>query len=323
MPLDLSPLADSPRYLLNASLKPLQGTRFQPTGFPQLGAAEYDGPEDGQRMLLVESAQSMANRLEAVCWDPVADDWVEPLSGLPVVKVVDENGKPLTNSVLEAHRLNSPYILEGKDSTVLDRLKAELADMEIGAVDIRKLARTVLAYDTNALLHGLFLAKRELAGGRLRLPRALSGFIEAEQVKVAQSGGVKLDHVQPAKGGEGRSAKEGFGNVPYSREEYTAPEITAYFNLDLAQIHGFGLSDAAQDLLVALALYKIRRFLEVGLRLRTACDLRLDELRPMAPEGFDLPGRKELESELPGLIRAVADEGGFADPPVTSVTWRA
>lgn len=323
MPLDLSPLADSPRYLLNASLKPLQGTRFQPTGFPQLGAAEYDGPKDGQRMLLVESAQSMANRLEAVCWDPVADDWVEPLSGLPVVKVVDENGKPLTNSVLEAHRLNSPYILEGKDSTVLDRLKAELADMEIGAVDIRKLARTVLAYDTNALLHGLFLAKRELAGGRLRLPRALSGFIEAEQVKVAQSGGVKLDHVQPAKGGEGRSAKEGFGNVPYSREEYTAPEITAYFNLDLAQIHGFGLSDAAQDLLVALALYKIRRFLEVGLRLRTACDLRLDELRPMAPEGFDLPGRKELESELPGLIRAVADEGGFADPPVTSVTWRA
>jgi CRISPR-associated protein Csb1 len=36
-------------------------------------------------MLLVESAQSMANRLEAVCWDTVADDWVTPLKGLPVV----------------------------------------------------------------------------------------------------------------------------------------------------------------------------------------------------------------------------------------------
>lgn len=316
MPLDLSPLAGSSRYLLEATLWPLQGTRFQPTGFPQLGAAEYDGPEEGQRMLLVESAQSMANRLETVCWDRVADDWVEPLAGLPVVKVVDEHGKPLTNSVLEAHRLNSPYILEGKDKSVLDHLKEELADMELGAVDIRKLAAVVLALDTNALLHGLFLAKKELAGGRLRLPRSLSAFIEAEGVKVAQSGGVKNDQVDP----KGDTAR-GFGNVPFAREEYTAPKITAYFNLDLAQIRGFGLSEAAQDLLVGLALYKIRRFLEVGLRLRTACDLRLEEISDTSPEGFPLPKREELEAALPGLIGAVADEGGFADPPVTTVTW--
>lgn len=317
MTLDLSSLADSPRLLLEASLKPLQGTRFQPTGFPQLGAAEYDGPNGG-RLLLVESAQSMANRLEAVCWDRVADDWVEPLAGLPVVKVVDEKGKPLTNSVLEAHRLNSPYILEGKDRSVFDRLKSELADMELGAVDIRKLAGVVMSVDANALLHGVFLAKKELAGGRLRLPRAISAFIEAERVTVAQSGGVKNDQVNP----KGDTAR-GFGNVPFSREEYTAPQITAYFNLDLAQIRGFGLSDAAQDLLVALALYKIRRFLEVGLRLRTACDLRLEELTVTTPGGFELPSGEELESDLPDLIRAVAGEGGFADPPVTNVTWRA
>ena len=34
-------------------LKPLQGTRFQPTGFPNLGAARYRGP-NGDEMLLVE-----------------------------------------------------------------------------------------------------------------------------------------------------------------------------------------------------------------------------------------------------------------------------
>lgn len=73
----LTPLKDQPRLLLQARLKPLQDTRFQPTGFPDLGAATYDGP-DGRKMLLVESTQSMANRLEAVCWDTVADDWVPP-----------------------------------------------------------------------------------------------------------------------------------------------------------------------------------------------------------------------------------------------------
>ena len=80
--MNLDPLKNQPRLLLKAVLKPLQGTRFQPTGFPDLGAATYDSA-DGKKMLLVESAQSMANRLEAVCWDTVVDDWVTPLKGLP------------------------------------------------------------------------------------------------------------------------------------------------------------------------------------------------------------------------------------------------
>ena len=37
---------------------------------------------------------------------------------------------------------------------------------------------TLLKYDTNALLHGVFLAKREIAGGRMRLPRALTLKVE-------------------------------------------------------------------------------------------------------------------------------------------------
>jgi len=315
MTLDLTPLATVPRLLLEAQLAPLQGTRFQPTGFPDLGAATYGTP-DGRQMCLVESAQSMANRLEKVCWDEVADDWVKPLRGLPVVKVVDVDKKPLTNTVLEAHRINSPYILEGQDKSVLDQLKSELADMEEGAVDIRKLAAVLLRMDTNALLHGAFLAKKELAGGRLRLPRALSSFIEAEGVDVAQSGGVKNDYVNPS-----GDTSRGFGNVPYSRDEYTAARITAYFNLDLAQIRAFGLGNAVERLLIGLALYKIRRFLDEGLRLRTACDLDLVELCVTRPDGFDVPSRSTLEAELPGLISAVAAEKRFANPPVTTVTW--
>jgi CRISPR-associated protein Csb1 len=312
----MAELATAPRLLLEAELHPLQGSRFQPTGFPDLGHAAYEDG-DGRRMLLVESAQSVANRLETVCWDAVADEWVTPLRGLPLVKVVDEAGKPLTNTVLEAHRLNSPYVLEGKDRSVFDRLKAELADMEEGAVDIRKLAAVVLRLDANALLHGLFLAKKELAGGRLRLPRALSGFIEAEDVSVAQSGGVKNDAVNPS----GDTSK-GFGNVPYAREEFTAKRVVAYFNLDLAQIRGLGLGESVERLLVAIALYKIRRFLAVGLRLRTACDLECRKLNATRPEGFVVPDLPALEKELPGLIEAVAKQDRFATPRTTVVTWK-
>lgn len=317
MPIDFNTVASAPRLLLEAQLKPIQGTRFQPTGFPNLGAATYEGP-DGSRMLLVESAQSMANRLEAVCWDEVTNDWVAPLKGLPVIKVVDKEGRPLTNTVLEAHRINSPYILEGKDTAVLDLLKKELADMGEGAVDIRKLASVLLRLDPNALLHGVFLAKSDLAGGRLRLPRALSAFIEAEDVREVQSGGVKNDHVNPS----GDTAR-GFGNVPFSRSEYSSPKITAYFNLDLAQIRGYGLGEAVTQLLVAVALFKVRALLEEGLRLRTACDLECSGLVVTRPQGFVVPERAVLEAELPKLIAKAAEDKQWPAPPsrVTTVRW--
>ncbi|MDQ0189637.1 type I-U CRISPR-associated protein Cas7 [Alicyclobacillus cycloheptanicus] len=303
------------RLLLEAELKPLQGTRFQPTGFPDLGAAEYDSPQEGIRMLLVESAQSMANRLENVCWDEAEDDWVPPLRGIPFVRVRNENGESLTNSVLEAHRLNSPYILEGADKSVLERLKKELVTLESGPVDLRKLAEVVFRYDTNALVHGLFLAKKELAGGRLRLPRVLSSFIEAEDVKVAQSGGVKNDRVDP-KG----STSDGFGNVPFHREEYTAKRIVAYFNIDLAQIHSFGLGEAAEDFLIAFSLYKIRRLLATGLRLRTACDLTCESLAATNPDGWVIPTLAELEQMLPDMVEALTKAGKFGD--VLTVEYR-
>ncbi len=318
MPLDLTLLDGAPRLLMEATLKPVQGSRFQPTGFPNLGHAVYESPDGQGRIVLVESAQSMANRLEAVCWDENADDWVKPLRGLPVVKVVDEKKNPLTNSLLEAHRLNSPYILEGKDKSVVDVLKQRLASMEeVGRVDLRELARVLLELDTNALLHGIFLAKKELAGGRLRLPRSLSAFIEATNANVAASGGVKNDSVDPS----GDTGK-GFGNVPFAREEWVSDQIKAFFNLDLRQIRAFGLDESVERMLIAIALFKIQRLLSEGLRLRTACDLDVEQVEVTRPNGFVLPSLGDIEAELPSLIEAVQKKGLFGEHPELTVTYQ-
>ena len=297
MPLDLTALDGKPRLLVEAALKPVQGDRFQPTGFPNLGHAVYESPDGQGRTVLVESAQSMANRLEAVCWDENEDDWVQTLRGLPIVRVSNPDGTPLTNSLLEAHRLNSPYILEGKDKSVLDLLKRRLASMELGRVDLRKLARVLLEFDTNALLHGVFLAKKDLAGGRLRMPRVLSAFIEAAGASVAASGGVKNDSVAPS----GDTAK-GFGNVPFTRDEWVARKITAYFNVDLRQIRSFGLGKDVERLLMALAMFKIRKLLTDGLRLRTACDLDVGDITVTRPEGFELPPLRPASESMSRLL---------------------
>ncbi|HCF59575.1 MAG TPA: type I-U CRISPR-associated protein Cas7 [Myxococcales bacterium] len=296
MAIDLTSFDKAPRLLFSIPLAPLQGSRFQPTGFPGLGAATFETPKGTN--LLVESAQSMANRLELCCWDPEKNDLVAPLQGLSHVRVT-RKGKFFTDTVLEAHRINSPYLLEGSDKSFFNLLKEKLGGLEAGPIDRKRLAEVLLELDAGSLIHGAFLAKKELAGGRLRVARALSAFIEADGVRVAPSGGVKNDHVNPS-----GDTKKGFGNVPFARDEYTAEKITLYVNLDLGQLRGYGLGPDAVRLLTLLALYKLRRLVDGSLRLRTACDLRVAtaELAATAPAGFALPAEEALAGELQSAI---------------------
>jgi CRISPR-associated protein Csb1 len=319
--LDTTPLEAVSRLTMEADLQPLQGSRFQATGFPDLGPARFRRA-DGAEMLLVESAQSMANRLESVCWDEAAGGPVEVLQGMPYIRVVwgdgPRLGEALTNSLLESHRINSPYILEGKDRSVIDLLSSEVAGLEKGAVDVQRLARMVLKYDANAILHGVFLAKKELAGGRLRLTRAVSAFVEAEGVMEAESGGVKNDRVDPA-----GSTKQGFGNVPFHRTEFTAKRITAFFSVDLALLRGYRLGADATGFLIALALWKVRRLLDSALRFRTACDLEpVSDLTVTRPSAFAVPSLADLEAAVRTGISACQQQGLFAQPSVTEVRWQ-
>lgn len=294
-----SALRGEPRLLIEAELKPVQGSRFQPTGFPDLGAATYKRP-DGKSMLLVESAQSMANRLEEVCWNKADDTIDEKLNGLSHV-VVNFDNNQTTNSLLEAHRLNSGYIIsQDATNTIRNKVKETVGDADSGVLNIRELARTVFKLDAGSVLHGVFLEK---IAGRLRLQRLLSAFIESENVGTAASGGVKLDAVDP----KGDAAK-GFGNVPFARTEFVAEKTCAFFNLDLATMRGYGLGENAEKLLIALSLFKILHFLNNGLRLRTACDFEVENLKITRPKNLSLDDVDALltniESQLPQLILA-------------------
>lgn len=340
MTIDYDRLKDAPRLLAEARLKPLQGDRFQSTWFADLGPARYTLP-DGTEMLLVESVQSVANRMELACWDQANDDLILALKGLPYVRVNCGNlGR--TNSINEFHRLNSPYIWAGDQTatakTFREAFLAEAglstsilkkkskgkdtasddSDSVLGVLDFRKFYKAVFKFDPNAIIHGLFLEK---VAGRLRIPRLLSGFIEARHVSPAENGGTKVDNVLPSPKALGLSADDGYGNVPFHRTEFVAREIKAYFNLDLALLRGYGLWDDATHLLIALSLFKIRRFLSTGLRLRTACDLEVDgELVVTRPKDFVVPDENSLLEECKNLLARC--KSLFADPPVTEVEWK-
>jgi CRISPR-associated protein Csb1 len=326
--IDYTMLMRDSRLLLQAQLRPVQGDRFQPTGFADIGAALYQRPDDkgetGTQMLLVESAQSVANRLEKTCLDGDGPYLDPELKGLPYVVARlrgDGVGNIDTSSLVEAHRLGSPFFVadKAKDKAFAEKFSGEMKYSQKGPINWKDVYKTFFKYDPNCLVHGVFLSL--LGDGRVRIPRALTGFIEAENVRPAQSGGVKNSPVDP-KGEiqvEGVTEKGVYSNVPYSRMEYVARKITAYFNLDTQQIRSYGLGESETQLLIALALLKMRRFLGSDLRLRTACILDLENgVQATRPAGYVIPAEQELLTDVKQLIAEC--KGSFADPAVTVTT---
>jgi CRISPR-associated protein Csb1 len=298
------------RAVLEADLAPLAGSLFQPTGFPDLGAAEFEVPSADGQALLVESAQSMANRLEATTWDDTHDGPAADLSALPYVRIVSPGGDFLSSSRLEAHRLASAYIMKGTiGGKSGEKWMEERLGLTVGRpLDHRAVARACFALDPVSLVHGVFFARRGWPW-QPRIARAVTSFIEAYDVRPAVSGGVKRDIViNQAKEG---ATSEGYGTVPHHRVEYTAGKITAYFTIDRAQFLSYGLSEPATALLEALADFEIGTLLDQGLRLRTRCDLIVKDVRGDRPDTADAAQR------IAKFAADCADELG----PVTEVIW--
>ena len=293
------------RTVLEADLAPLAGSLFQPSGFPDLGPAEF-----GDHALLVESAQSMANWLESTTWDEGRSDQVAELGVLPYIRVVSAEGDFLSSSRLEAHRLASAYIMNGtvNGTTGEKWLEEQLGLVKGRPLDHRAVARTCFRLDPVSLVHGVFFARKAWPW-QPRIARAVTSFIEASGVRPAVSGGVKRDIViNEAKGG---ATAEGYGTVPHHRVEYTAEKITAYFTVDHAQFRSYGLPEPATALLEALADFEIATLLDRGLRLRTRCDLVVREVRDERPDAT------EATQRIAKFAADCTDELG----PVTEVVW--
>ena len=314
----------SKREMYRIELKAVPSDRFQPTGFPDLGPAKFQKPvgANGEWVdaLLVESAQSMANRFEAAGWNEALQEPVAALRGLPWVRVVaNDDGRYLTSSRTEAHRLASAFVKESRDAdgedmvTKICNLLGLADDTPLPPVQI---AESIFALDPLCLIHGVFFADKKWPG-QPKIARALTGFIEAVDVKEAYSGGVKRDDVRHSiDEGAGGSA-EGYGHVPYHRIEYTARSIMLYVSIDVGQIEAYGLSPEATELLLAVCRWEVRSLLDRGLRLRTAC-----EFEPLDDESAArIADAETLADEIGGLIDAGFPELAESDEPPLVVRW--
>jgi CRISPR-associated protein Csb1 len=287
------------RTLLDVDLEPAIGSRFQPTGFPDLGHATFNRPSGGGQSLLVESEQSMANHLESTLWDAAEARPIPLIERLPHVRVIRADGSFVTSSRLESHRLASAFI---KDSSLDGVSMMDVISQRLGLaadvmLDHRAIARAVFRLDPMALVHGVFFADKKWPG-QPKIARALTSFVEAEDVASVESGGVKKDHVRHSIDEGSGGSSEGYGSVPFARTAWTAKRIIASFSIDHKQLASYGLGDAAASLLGNLAMFQIRTLLEDGMRLRTACDLVPTSDAVVDKRGNALPTHDELTNRI-------------------------
>ncbi|MBI1312671.1 type I-U CRISPR-associated protein Cas7 [bacterium] len=299
--------AETKRLYVTAELVASNGDpRIQPTGFPDIGPVFYPDPsgEHGQ-ICLIESEASMANRLEEVC---VADKYTgtlrSELAGLPYIKVM-KGEQFMTASTLDAHRFASQYLLEAKgtensspvekDKLLVDYLKTELGASNDGknvpAANVPRIFRLAMELDPLSLIHGFQISSSKLTFVGLRSPRALTASIVGLNAEPIGVPGVKLDPI----------GTSDTGQAIFRKERIVAQRIQANFAIDVGLLTGLAVGPEAgkdetdeqktqrasrhesrRNLLVALALWKVARFLKdlsEGHRLRTECDLVLESAK--------------------------------------------
>ena len=293
---------------------------IQPVGFKDIGnVAPYRMGK--HKELLIDTEAAMANWLEApLMCEPDEVTLVSSLKGLPHVQaIIKENNQEriLTTSLLEAHRIASYYLFgyKQKGSVIPTKFGKELQIKLQGKAAypgyFQELAKAIFQVDPNSLVHGVFFP--HLQGVKNRIPRTLSVRVRGINPEAVSLGGVKLERVT-ASGGD---SKKGASQVPYFRKLFAVERVEFRAAIDVHQIRQFGfgegtqavgLSESQKTLILALCLWKIRKFLTLPYRPRTACDLMPNE--QLSANWSDFPSLQELESQLPKLI-----EAAYSDVP--------
>ena len=346
------------RLVLEATLKPVTGDRFQPAGFPEIGHVIYKAPREGgktQEICIVDSAASMANHLETVMHDsPQTLGLHSDLAGMPYVELYTDSGWPsaikegphrlVLSTLSEGHRLASSIFVGEKAVLVEDgkvgvkNFGAELIN-KFGMLPLGKrmhpqpgdwwnIFNAIFHYDPNSLVHGILFPALGI-----KIPRLLTGHHEALGAGRVETSGVKFDKLQ----------KTNSGQPIFTRDEETADEIRATFVIDLAQLRSFGrgengLSDGQKEFLLRLALWKIGKLLSQPFRYRSGCDLELVKLidksikaEPEAEKSAENAEKptNEIDPTTLNLVNTAAiDKATFrkADdksPAVTKVYWKS
>ena len=332
-----SELLEFPAIAFQLHLESFGPSAIQLPTFQDVGNAVFSRP-DGVQSGILDTHASMANRLEAAVWNEPQETVINCLEQMPFVSVRSPSNQLVTASVLESHRLNSPYIFKSKmpgqketfEQYFAERLKP--ADGTPGGYK-PELAKIFAEIDPCSLIHGTFMSYSKnfmLSGAGSKLTAALTGFAEVSNISPVEYGTAKQDRINTKQDAFGKSS-EGFGTFQTPATLWYAEQIAAYYHLDIDLLHSYQLGNTFVEWAVCVSLLKIFRFIKRGLRLRSHCILQpqltengkiaLNFQLPLEHRNqnyfeLGLPEQNKLENHIAELTQTLREEGTFGEPLV-------
>jgi CRISPR-associated protein Csb1 len=275
--------AGTRRVLVTAELEPASdGALIQPTGFPDIGPVLYPDPSGKNGLLcLVESEASMANRLEEVCFaNKYEGTLASVFADVPYMRA-EKAGAFLTSSTIDGHRFASDFLVKGEakfdgqnkktlGDFIIERLDITGGGKKMNIANVPNMFPLVCELDTMSLIHGFQISNEKISFVGLRMPRALTASIVAFDCQRVSVPGIKFNVGQ---------VESESGQAIFQKPRITAKKIEARFSVDVELLTSLStLTPERQQLLIAIALWKIAAFLDnfkVEHSLRTECKLTL------------------------------------------------
>jgi len=178
--------------------------------------------------------------------------------------------------------------------------------------------KTLFKYDPNSLVHGVLFAKEQI-----KISRMLTAHLEAFGAARVGRSGVKFDRL-----GKTTSRQPIFGV-----DDETAESIRGTFIIDLALLRsygrdgqdgspGVGLSRKQKELLLALALWKVRELLSRTFSYRSGCKLWMRAVTVKTDVQNDC--EKPIATELPTVdMKTAITAAEFPGGAITRVYYPA
>ncbi|MCU0549744.1 MAG: type I-U CRISPR-associated RAMP protein Csb1/Cas7u [Leptolyngbya sp. Prado105] len=251
---------------------------FNPSTFANVGQLIYS--VNGKQCMILDSFASVTNMLESAVQSPGTEAPI--FSGLPYIRMVDQDATYQATSITLPHRLASGYLLKNKSAM----LGTERFDKKIVA-EFKQLGfhATVLKYCPMSLLHGVWFS--QLEGGHHKISKSVSGNLVAEGVTVAVAGGVSMDNVRKQSANldtsyfdrdgnkEAKPSELGIGMIPHSTKRYACDRVIGNFYINFGQIDSYKIPQSGKTLLKALGIYEVYHFLAKVPMHRSDCVMSL------------------------------------------------
>ncbi len=294
---------------LTVELRSLTDSIF-PATFKDVGHSVWINPATGRQDILIDSPNSLANRLESALSISSTGQPIALLKGISYCCIKDVAGQSIATTLQLPHRIGSGPIALTKTDNFKEQLQADIKTSGLHAA--------VFRYDALSLIFGTWLSR--INGGHGKIAKVITARIVGRDVTRINIGGTKQEaapikamgissanvDVSTFEGKNSKGSDIGIGTLPFQKYEFVAAKYELQISINWNLIDAYSLPDRCKAMLKTIVSLSVYELLSQQLYCRTNCSFVPAEKFEIT--GLDLHSHEDVLGVLSDQIKACKDD---------------